>query len=141
MTLSYSNLNEVFPDITYTRKDIIKGDKSNYHQEIDDVPPIYSESKYDEILENLNTIVKKFKDNDKLRIMNDDLTIDNRYFKSIRRRICKDDRTKVFEKLRELYNNYSNEVTTILDLLCKTTYRNDKKFIKDSKELMGGIQN
>jgi hypothetical protein len=115
MQLSYAFLHEVYPNW---------GSSSvNIQPEIEiEMPPYYGD-----VSGSLQDLAEKLKPYDKLRIVDSNVVIDDRLFKSISRKFTNDNRFKILEKLKE--QGDVKNFQKILELLCSSTYKNDKEFI------------
>jgi hypothetical protein len=87
-------------------------------------PPDYNETS----LKNINEAIKPY---DKLRLVGEYLEIDNRRIKFYTRMRTGDNRFKILEHIKANYSPTNNYVHEIIDVLCTSTYKNDKKFISE----------
>lgn len=126
-SLILTPLLEVYPDFYNTPK--------KTHKFKENTPPPYSSSIYQNEDEVLDPDLSKIKDFQKLRIINDKLFIDNRYFKFIRRRLSKDNRWAVINHLKTYAvkdKKHHKKLNYILDVLCRSTYKNDKDWLAEA---------
>jgi hypothetical protein len=93
--------------------------------------PIQEESPPDYIETSLKNISEEIKPYDKLRIVGEYLEIDNRRVKFYTRMRTGDNRFKILEHIKAKYNPKNKYVHEIIDVLCSSTYKNDKKFISE----------
>ncbi len=121
--LQYSTLKEAHP--------MWNIQSSSKQQE--ESPPGYTEVDY---LENLANEIKPF---DRLRIVDENLEIDRRFPLSFHRRQTGDSRKTTLEKLRTYPKTSS--LMKIVEVLCTTTYKNDKDFIQEMGIYMYDIKN
>lgn len=110
--LQYANLSELYPKPL-----------APIHEECES-PPEYVETS----LKNISEVIKP---HDKLRIVGEQLEIDNRRVKFYTRMRTGDSRFKILEHIKTNYAPTNNYVHEIIDVLCSSTYKNDKKFISE----------
>lgn len=85
-------------------------------------------------LSEMHTPLLDMKPYQKLRVINNELYIDERKGSSIRRRMTGDSRWKVLEIIKELARNDEENahfLKHIINILINTTYKNDKKWIEE----------
>lgn len=142
--LQYTYLTEVFPLYVDTRD--LPGDTSY------GFCPSYEAANYRDI-HRVNTGVSvstrlqmelsevlTMKDNDKLRVVDGKLHIDNRRIKWFKRYWTKDSRWKVLEVLKKLINEYGlfyPELGLVVATLYETTYKKDKKWRLEMEKITG----
>lgn len=124
MSLTYAFLHEVYENWPEGRPI----QSASYES---DTPPNYEDNVEDDSLKYISENIKPY---DKLRIINSELEIDSRIFKTFTRLISRDDRFKILEKLKEKKD--SKNVKTILEILCKFTYKNDLNFVSKCYEVI-----
>lgn len=124
-TNNYSYLSEVFPN--FYKNSTFKKVEIELNKHNNETPPTYNEN------EDLKHLSLNLKEYEKLRIVDDNLIVDTRYFKSFKRKMSGDQRLKVLEKLDTYKKSYYK--TKILKILATTTYKNDPKFIKKCEEM------
>lgn len=84
--------------------------------------------------------VLEIKDNDKLRVIDGKLCIDNRNNQWFKRTISRDSRWKVLKVLKTLFERYSmdfNDLAKVVRTLYNTTYNKDKKWKKEMQKISG----
>lgn len=127
--LQYSNLEEAYPEWCKSQPDehipMFIPSSSRYSEES---PPEYVD------VDPLEIIANKIKPFEKLRIVNGNLEIDKRFPLRLRRKITGDSRKKIMEKLKTYPK--TSPLIKIVELLCTTTYKNDKHFLQEMKNYL-----